>query len=616
MSSLKRPVFNKIAILFFIVIWLVHTDKIWSQNQAIADSLEIIYQSGDYRPEEKIRILRGIAENHQDPESKIKRSRELISLATGKDSLEYLFAGNLQLAQGLNSEGDATTSLKYALTALQIADQNLTEREQGISKITIGNAYGTMANHDRAINYYHEAIELLETVKDSNNIASALLNAGDEFIYKEELDSAMAYFERSAAIFKALDNELGVAYNLGNTGFIYAKLGENDKAQENMREAVELLEKNGNFPAVSFFLTIMSDIYMDRGDPNLAIGFAEQSLELAKSYGLKSEISEANFKLASLHEELGNPRESYAYYKDYIRYRDSVRNLSAIQDMASLRADYEVFQKEAQIDLLNERQKNQSLIMISVGAVTLLVGLLAVGLYRRNRFIKRTSKVIEEEKNRSDSLLLNILPEETAGELKTNGRVKAKKYESVSVLFADFTNFTRLAENLSPEKLIKTVDQYFSHFDTIMEKYNIEKIKTMGDCYMAASGLPFPSESHARDMVLAAFEMADFVEETQKKNTVNDLEFSIRIGIHTGPVVAGVVGTKKFAYDIWGDTVNIASRMESSSVEGKINISGTTYELIKDDFPCEFRGEMQVKNKGYLKMYFVYKREHALKNSV
>jgi class 3 adenylate cyclase len=233
------------------------------------------------------------------------------------------------------------------------------------------------------------------------------------------------------------------------------------------------------------------------------------------------------------------------------------------------------------------------------------VALLALSLFRRYKFTKETNAIIEKEKDRSESLLLNILPEETAQELKEFGKVQAKRFDSVTVLFTDFVGFTSYAKNLEPEELVSSVDYYFSKFDEIMDKYGVEKIKTIGDAYMCASGLPEAQGYDVFRAVQAAFEIVSFMEASKKTHADHMAHFDIRIGLNTGPIVAGVVGTKKFAYDIWGDSVNVASRMESTSEAGKINVSESTYELIKDVYHCEYRGEINVKNKGMMKMYFV-----------
>jgi class 3 adenylate cyclase len=198
-------------------------------------------------------------------------------------------------------------------------------------------------------------------------------------------------------------------------------------------------------------------------------------------------------------------------------------------------------------------------------------------------------------------LLLNILPEEVAAELKKNGFAEAKHYEEVTVLFTDFVGFTRISETLSPKELVAEIDSYFSEFDRIMTENEIEKIKTIGDAYMAVCGLPLVNSEHAVKILKAAKEIQQFV---VKKKAEGGL-FDIRIGINTGSVVAGIIGIKKYAYDIWGDTVNTAARMESNSESGRINISESTYELVKSEFPCTYRGEIEAKNKGMIKMYFV-----------
>jgi class 3 adenylate cyclase/DNA-binding NarL/FixJ family response regulator len=216
------------------------------------------------------------------------------------------------------------------------------------------------------------------------------------------------------------------------------------------------------------------------------------------------------------------------------------------------------------------------------------------------------NEILNVELQRSEQLLLNILPYETAQELKMSGKAVARYYPDITVMFTDFKGFTHIAEKLSPEQLVQEIDEFFTAFDLIMEKNGIEKIKTIGDAYMAASGLPAINDTHALDMVNAAVDIIEYME-VQKQIRISESRpvFDIRIGIHTGPVVAGIVGHKKFAYDIWGDAVNLASRMESSGEAGQINISQCTYDRISSNYSCIFRGEIEAKNKGKVGMYFV-----------
>jgi len=217
--------------------------------------------------------------------------------------------------------------------------------------------------------------------------------------------------------------------------------------------------------------------------------------------------------------------------------------------------------------------------------------------------IEKQHDELKTEKKKSDDLLLNILPAEIAEELKEKGYSKARLYNDVTVMFTDFVGFTSAGERMLPEELVNELDTCFKAFDEIISKYGIEKIKTIGDAYLSVCGLPETSQGHAVKVAQAAMEIIRFI--TERKRLHGDKSFDIRIGIHSGSVVAGIVGIKKFAYDIWGDTVNTAARMEQNSEAGKINISQTTYELVKDKFTCEYRGEIDAKNKGMLKMYYV-----------
>ncbi|HMW04747.1 MAG TPA: adenylate/guanylate cyclase domain-containing protein [Leptospiraceae bacterium] len=225
-------------------------------------------------------------------------------------------------------------------------------------------------------------------------------------------------------------------------------------------------------------------------------------------------------------------------------------------------------------------------------------------------------KQVQEEKEKSDRLLLNILPKEIAVELKEKGFSEPISFESVSVLFTDFKGFTQIAEKLPPSELVKELDACFVQFDKITERYNLEKLKTIGDSYMCAGGIPTKNRTHAIDCVLAAIEIQSFMEMMKDLKTTKGFSYwELRLGIHSGPIVAGVIGEKKFAYDVWGDTVNTASRMESSGTPGKINVSGSTYQIIRKYFECEYRGMVKAKNKGEVEMYYVLglKKEFSIR---
>ncbi len=230
----------------------------------------------------------------------------------------------------------------------------------------------------------------------------------------------------------------------------------------------------------------------------------------------------------------------------------------------------------------------------------------SIELEQKNIELNDQKQALEREKEESERLLQNILPKEVADQLKNKGVVDPKPYRKVSVLFTDFQGFTKISEKLSPKEILKELGVFFEKFDEIIGKHHIEKIKTIGDAYMCVGGLPLRNHSNPLDTVLAALEMQDFAKKYNEQKIAEGKEpWNLRIGIHTGRVIAGVIGKKKFAYDIWGDTVNTASRMESAGEIGKVNISETTYEYIKDYFDCEERGKIEAKNKGLIKMYFV-----------
>jgi len=231
--------------------------------------------------------------------------------------------------------------------------------------------------------------------------------------------------------------------------------------------------------------------------------------------------------------------------------------------------------------------------------------------------LERQKNDLEIEKNKTDELLQNILPYEIAEQLKNKGSVKAKKYRMVSIMFTDFKDFTKISEELEPEDIIKELSVYFRKFDEITGDHFIEKIKTIGDAYMAVGGLPLRNKSNPIDTVLASLKIQRFMITYNNSRKAKGLTvWGLRLGIHTGKVIAGVIGSKKFAYDIWGDAVNTAARLETAGEVGKVNISGVTYSYIKDFFDCTYRGKIAAKNKGEIDMYFVdgLKKEYQENN--
>lgn len=596
------------------MLFLIFQGYSYGQNLKVIDSLKKVYLSTPGNLDD-LQTLWEIVKNEIEPDSVIKYSKLLIARGRAAGNNEKVYLGYRDLGNGFRLKGDFKQALNAYFKSLDYANRNNDKKEVAFINIEIGNVYSLNGNSDNADLYYNKGIEELRDGKDSSSLGGALYNAGDEYLRVGNLSKASEYTKEAARIFENVNYPMGRAYSLGNLGRINAGLGKDKIAEENLNEAIELLQQLDGHNAIAEFLISLADIYHEKGDEEKALQYASRSLDISKKYGYKNYIADANLKLSELFEKTGDTAKAFQNYKEYITFRDSVMNVASIQEMANMRTNFEVSKKQTEVDLLNQQKKNQQNVVIGVFVALLLLLMLAFGLYRRNKFIKRTQLIIEREKNRSEHLLRNILPEGTVQELMETGRVEAKKFKSASILFTDFENFTQLSESLSPEALVKTVDYYFSKFDKIVEKHGLEKIKTIGDSYMCAAGVPYSIENHAIIIIEAALEILEFVEDAKKEYEAISSHFEVRIGINSGPLIAGVVGSKKFAYDIWGDAVNMASRMESCSEIGKINISENTYQLVKDKFKCIERGKILVKNKGMVPMYFVENMKNPALNS-
>jgi class 3 adenylate cyclase len=372
-------------------------------------------------------------------------------------------------------------------------------------------------------------------------------------------------------------------------GNIYEKLADYEQAMNCYNSSLQIRRKIGDKKGEAEILLSLAELSII---DNFKIQSNQQALELlynALELGEQTKaldlLAKIKYVLYEAYKKLGNYNEALSNLESSLLIEKEIHNASIKEKVLNLEISNRVEQSQKEAEI--HRLRNVELVAL-------------------NEEITKQKMEIEKQKAKSDELLLNILPSEVAEELKDKGYTTAKAFDEVTILFSDIKGFTNVAEKMTAQELVKEINTYFSAFDSIIQKYGLEKIKTIGDAYIAAGGLPEKNFATPQNVIDAAIVMQQEVEKLkQERVTSNKPYFELRIGIHTGPVVAGVVGLKKFQYDIWGDTVNLAARMEQSGVPGKINISQHTYELVKEQFTCVHRGRIDAKNKGEIDMYFV-----------
>lgn len=502
-------------------------------------------------------------------------------------------------------EGDDAKALDLHLQSLRIAEK-INDTLRILTSLTnIGGIYlNKEATYKKALDTFLLAYKLSLAIKDDYSIGTSAVNVGEAY-YKLGNDStALVYLRRSEKAYA--DQPENLPYTLNYIGRVYTRQNKFDEAISILKQAYDISIKVDTKLNQVQSLVAMGQTYSAKGDNSSAIASYQQAVDLGRPLNAVTEIKDAYQGLATAYAQQKDLANAYKYQELLLAIKDTIYNIFTAKKLGTLQFGFDLDKKKSEIELLNKNNeiqqqeiKRQKLVKYSfIGGFVIMVLFAAVFFAQRNR--------IHKAKQRSDELLLNILPEETAEELKETGTAKTKSLDSITVLFTDFKNFTIASEKLTPEELVAEINHCYSAFDRIVEKYGIEKIKTIGDSYMCAGGLPVPTTTHPFDVVSAGLEMVKFIENNKQERISKGLPyFELRCGIHTGPVVAGIVGIKKFAYDIWGDTVNTASRMESSGGVGKVNISGTTYEIVKDKFTCTYRGKIEAKNKGVIDMYFV-----------
>lgn len=522
----------------------------------------------------------------------------------------YMNMGNVAADQE-----DRPKALSYYFKCLKTHEELGDKLSQAKVCTNIALLYNDDDNKAKALEYYFKALKLFEQAGKQDEAAVTLGDIGLTYSQQGNDSLAINYYEQAIKIDERTDDNANLAIVKGNLGHSYVMLRNYRRGIAELESAMKMEETLGEQNFIALDLQYLGESYVMLAKDSLGAGSGvagnkQQWLEKAKSYlhrgldisreiGFPDGMQNCYQFLTEAYRLQGDFKQAILYNDSFYAAHDSAFSNDSRVKMANLATKREEDLKEKQIAINNlaiEKKRNER-IFFGISAALLLV--IISGLFVSRRAVKK-------EKNISENLLLNILPEEVADELKKKGSADAKLIDEATVLFTDFKGFTQLSEKLSPQVLVAEIDACFSAFDNIMHSHNVEKIKTIGDSYMAAGGLPTPNNTHATDVIKAAIEIQQYMQQHKaERQAQGKLYFEIRIGVHTGPLVAGIVGVKKFQYDIWGDTVNTASRMESSCEPGEINISQTTYELVKDQFNCTYRGEIAAKNKGLMKMYFV-----------
>lgn len=532
------------------------------------------------------------------------------------EGLSYMYQGIYY-----NSKFDFLKSLEFFDKSNAILSTLKSEKDKARLLNNLGNYYNSRNIQNKAYECYSKSMKIYNKLKLYGEAAVVIGNIGLIYQARSMFDSALYCFENANKVFLEYNDSSGIARMLDNSGNIFDIKGNFAEAMRRKFKALSIYAKMDNKAGMSKVYNNLAYSYLYATEAidkpstpdslknrtillQKAKKFINQSIHFNSKYNYRGQLIYDYKILTDIEYEMGDYKSSLLTYNTYIHLKDSVFSAEndAKMNALDIRRAEQVKQKEIEI-------KNIQLANIKKERIYYILGIIGVLLFswflvRSINKQRKTNKLLFEEKQISDNLLLNILPQEVAEELKQKGFTTAKEFDNVTILFSDIVNFTQLSEQLGGEKLVSEINIYFSAFDELMTQIGLEKIKTIGDAYIAADGLGI--DSSPEKVINAAFIMLQKVEQLKKeRENLNFPWFDFRIGIHTGPVVAGVVGIKKFQYDIWGDTVNTAARMESSGESGKINISGATYELIKDKYKCQYRGKIEAKHKGAIDMYFV-----------
>ena len=544
------------------------------------------------------------------------------SLKTYEDIKDETGVANIlnNMAAIYGEQGNEEKGLEYSLRSLSISEK-LGNKLRILSALnTIAGIYfNKETTKPKALEYLLRGLSLSEETGDSIALGTFSENIGEIYQDKDSFDKAISYFERSI---KVLGNSANSSFAYTGIGKVYQKQGKFDEALKYLNKGLQIAEELKSKPFMVKSLSGLGKIYFLKKEYSTSLKNYQRAATIAAEINAAPELKDIYQDMATAYSVTGDYKNAYTYKTRYADVKDTLYNIETSKKLVGFQLAHDLEKKEGEIKLLT---KDKDLQAISIkrqkfAKNAFMIGLLlaftiALLIYRNYLNKAKTHKILNQQKDEIEGLLLNILPKEVAKELQTTGRATPRQYESVSVMFTDFQAFTVIADHMSPDELVAELDACFIAFDGIIEKYQLEKIKTIGDSYMCAGGIPIRDDNHVLNMVKAGMEIQQYVADHNISRIQKGLRpWGARIGIHVGPVIAGVVGKKKYAYDIWGSTVNIASRMESNGEPGRVNISNAVFENIKDHYACSYRGKVSAKNIGEIDMYFIDQKTNGKLN--
>ena len=508
-------------------------------------------------------------------------------------------------------------ALDYQLRAWRIVENMRDSALLPKTLYWLGVIHADLRMYRDAISYYRQSLELASQQQDSLLLGMVWNNIGRAYRKQEIYDSARVAHRMSLPFFVAIRDSLGLSDYWNNIGSIHRREGRLDSAIAYFLTALEIQTRIDNLESLADGYNDLGTTYSQMGNFPLAFQYLQRGLRVARQTRLRDDVRYAYASLAATCDSVGDFRNALQYYRLEAVLRDSL-----LQEATQRRTDLltmiaqgeqqrsEILRLQLQDQEKEIRGRKQRLWFLGILGV---IGLALAFFLWQNRLEKKQAKElahknrqIHREKLRYEELLHNVLPKSIADEMVEHGKAMPRLLDPVTVMFVDFVGFSQYATGRHPRAVVADLQTCFEAFDRIVEEHGLEKIKTIGDAYMCAGGAPEPDPKHPVQVVRAALKMQQFMAgwiESQKK--VGEPFFQARVGIHSGPVVAGVVGLRKFTYDMWGETVNIAARMESASEPGEVNISGATYKLVYPQFISRPRGKIQAKSIGEVEMYFV-----------